>query len=239
MLSKYKFNLCVLAALCIGLRSEAQIPTTGLGGGTGVNLADHMLIKYAEKTLYGDSEEKIEGSPYLSDEFVTGDIYAKNGMYSGIVMRYNIYEDYLEFKQKNVVYILDPNPNVMRKATLGDLTLVLSTFEFKGKPKHGLFILLDSGRLTLLEKRSVQFRPKQEPKAIETTGKPAKYLEGPTDFYYQIGNDQAQELNNLKKFIAALPDHQDEMTQFAKEKKISSNKGYELTMLIRYYNQLE
>ena len=239
MLSKYAILVCISALLSISTLSLAQDPSVGYRGGTGINLADHMLIKYAEKTLYGESGERIDGSPYLDDEFTTGDIYGKNGKYTGIVMRYNVYKDYIEFKQKDVVYILDPNPTVMRKATLGDMTLVLSTYESKAGPKHGLFILLDSGRLTMLEKRSVQYRPKQEPKAIETTGKPARYVKGPTEYYYQLGDGNALEVGNLKKFIAALPDHQDELTAFAKEHKISANKSDELVELAQYYNQLK
>jgi hypothetical protein len=122
----------------------------------------------------------------------------------------------------------------MRKVQLGDLTLVVDQIETSLPP--GLFILLDSGKITLLLKKVIVFREKQEPKAIETTGKPARYATAPDVMYLRIGNEKLTKVTNLKKMIATFPDHNEEMMQFAKEKKISTNKPDELKLLVNYYN---
>ncbi|MCJ7717121.1 MAG: hypothetical protein MUO54_11470, partial [Anaerolineales bacterium] len=156
------------------------------------------------------------------------------GKYSDVMMRYNIFAGNLEFKQNNTVYILDPNPRIMRKVELGDLTLVVDQIETSLPP--GLFVLLDSGKITLLLKKAILFREKQEPRAIETTGKPAKYATAPDIMYTRIGNEKLTKVTNLKKMIASFPDHNEEMMQFAKENKISSNKPDEIKLLVSTYN---
>src|SRR5690606_37715640 len=64
-------------------------PTTGLGGGTGRNIADHLLIQEANKTLYDAPEENVIGSPFLVRDFVKGNIRSSKGKFEGVEMRYN------------------------------------------------------------------------------------------------------------------------------------------------------
>src|SRR6185503_1940379 len=102
-----------------------------------------------------------------------------------VPMRYNIEGDYVEFKQKDVTYILDPSPSV-KKVSLPTTHLVVDNYEVKGKSTSGYYVLLDSGKLTLLMKKKVILRPAQAPKAIETEGKPARYEKLGDEFFYKL-----------------------------------------------------
>src|SRR6267143_2044045 len=80
-----------------------------------MNLDQHRLIKISDKALYGDpAAEKVVGTPYLNDNFVTGVVYTNLGKYSGVSMRYNMYDDNIEFKQNDQLLILDPQPRIMK-----------------------------------------------------------------------------------------------------------------------------
>src|SRR5687768_14871681 len=87
----------------------------------GKNIADHLLIKNAEKDIYGDAEKETIGSPYLNETFVSGDAYTFNTKFIDVPMRYNIHNDYIEFKQNGQTYILDPEPRV-KKVTFDNKT---------------------------------------------------------------------------------------------------------------------
>ena len=154
------------------------------GAQQGMNLFDHMLIKLSEKTLYGDpAQEKVVGTPYLSEDFVIGDVYDNKGKYAGVPMRYNIYEDQIEFKQNGQLYILDPQPKI-KKVDLDHRTFVVSQYEYRGKTRPGYFFLLDSGKVILMSKKVVTYREQQPPKALESGPTPAKFSKSQDVFFY-------------------------------------------------------
>lgn len=233
-----KFVLLTMTLLVIAYHSlSAQdIPTTGLGGGTGRNIADHMLIQEANKTLYDAPEENVKGSPYLVRDFVKGDIRSSKGNFEAVEMRYNIHQDIIEFKQSNFIYILDPSPDI-HLVDIGEHKLVVQ----KGLKNraYGFYELLDSGRVTLLAKKAVNYREGRPPQALESAPTPARYTNIPDTYYYSVENGPLIKVTSLKKMIAGFPDQHDQLKAFASKEKISSNKGDELARLVKYYNSLQ
>ncbi len=111
-----------------------------------MNLGEHMLIKISDKALYGDpAAEKEEGTPYLNENFVAGVVYDHKARYEGIPMRYNSYDDQIEFKQNNQLYILDPQPRI-RKVELDGHTFV-------GKSSKVISCCLTAARLHCCQKK--------------------------------------------------------------------------------------
>ena len=203
----------------------------------GSNLEDHMLIKIMDEGINGKLRLDIEGSPYLNEEWVDGEIHTFKASYAGVSMRYNIYLDYIEFKQKGKSYILDPEPR-LRKIELDGNTLVVAKYGRIGKMKDGYFLLLDSGKLQLMSKKAIQFKEAQAPKALESSATPAKYQQLPDQFFYRFGQGDLVKISNTRKMIAGLQDHQEELNAFAKKEKISAKKEDDLIRLVKYYNSL-
>ncbi|HTE32225.1 MAG TPA: hypothetical protein VK666_17715 [Chryseolinea sp.] len=234
---KLGFGLLLVLSVCTVSSVVAQLlPANGLGGGTGTSLSDHQLIIEARKGLGEKSEEKIEGTEYLSEDFVAGDVITKKGIYKAVPMRYNVYKDYIEFKQKEGTFILDPGPDV-HKVIFDTYSMVVGSYDAKGKTANGFFLLLDSGKVSLLEKKIVKFKAAEAPKAIETEGKPPRYEKSKDEFMYRLGTGPITEVSSVKKLIESLPDHQEEVSKFASKEKISKNEE-ELTKLVKYYNSL-
>jgi len=211
---------------------------SGVHAQMATNLAQHMLIKISDKTLYGDpAAEKVDGTPFLNENFVDGVVYDNSARFPGVPMRYNMYDDLIEFKQGNQLWILDPQPRV-RRVELDGHIFVVDGYEFKGKIKQGFFLLLDTGKVTLLSKKMVTYREQQPPKALESGPTPAKYSAAPDVFYFKIKDGAVGKVESIKKMIASFPDKQIELTEFAKKEKISPKKEEELIKLVRYYNSL-
>src|SRR5690606_20007154 len=115
-------TFAILITLLQSLLAQDR-PTTGPGGGTGRNIADHLLIQEANKTLYDAPEENVIGSPYLVRDFVKGNIRSSKGRFEGVEMRYNILQDVIECMQDNFTYILDPSPDI-HLVDMGEYKLV-------------------------------------------------------------------------------------------------------------------
>ncbi len=203
----------------------------------GKNIADHLLIKSADKDRYGDPEKETVGSPYLNDVFANGTVYSLNKTFTDVPMRYNIYNDYIEFKQNNQIYILDPEPSV-RKVSFENKTFVVLKHVYRGKPAHGFLELLDSGKVILLAKKTIQFREWQPAKALESTPTPAKYTKTGDVYYYKIGDGEVLRIESLKKLIETFPGKQSELTQYAKEEKLGIKDPVDIKKLFKYYSSL-
>jgi len=229
--------LLICVCLLVFLSSEAQhISGKMLSGGTGANLSDHVLMLNSKRALYGEPEEEIEGTPYLTETYDSANVFTSKGTYFGVPMRYNIHADYIEFKQADVLYILDPRPDI-NLVDFGSYKLVVHKKEIDGKTLLGFYALLDSGKVTLMSKKMVSFREKRPPKGLEYNGSPAKYSRLADEFVFKIGNGELLKVTSVKKMIDNFPDKQKELTDFANREKISKNEK-ELTKLVRYYNSL-
>lgn len=202
----------------------------------GRNIDDHLLIKEAEKAIGGKVYENIEGTPYLSETFAQGEVFFDKGR-RALPVRYNIYDDWIEYQQNNQTYILDADARI-KKVRFDDYTFIVEKYESKGKIKRGYFTLLDSGKVMLFSKKIVTYRERQDAKALESASTPAKYSRASDVYFYKIGNGELQKVDNIKNLVASFPDKQEELNRFVKKEKISPRKEEELRKLVRYYNSL-
>ncbi len=183
-----------------------------------------------------DLSNPVEGSPYANDEFVKGSIYHSRGVHRNIDMRLNVYANQIEYKVNDSIWVVDAS-KLIQKVVMGDHTLVVNLGEEKGKQGLRYYYRLDSGKVTLLEKKNARYQEAQYGKAIEGNV-PAKYFGMASEYFIKIGEEPLIKIQSMKKLIEDLPDHKPEMEQFAKKEKISTNKPKELIKFIHYYNSL-
>ena len=199
-------------------------------GQQGRNVHDHMLIKISDKHLYGEPAEYYEGTPYLKDTFETGYVYINHVKSTAVPMRYNIFEDHVEFQQDDGVYVLKPSAQI-NKVEIDKYTLVVSEFD---KSKNGFFELLEAGKLTLLSRKIINYRKK-----VEISNVPPKYSKASDTYYIKLSGGKPVKVNNIKKLITSLPDKQNELNAFAESEKLSGRNEDELVKLVKYYNSLQ
>ena len=202
---------------------------------TGMDLKDHMLIKLAKDT--DRSVKDFKGSPFLNEQFVTGQVFSAGKKYTAVPLRYNIFNDQMEFRQNDLTYALYPGERIS-KVILGDETYVVEKYEVRGKIDYGYLTRLDSGKLTILAKKVVRFTDKQEAKALESSNKPAKFTRAADIYYYKIGSGEIIKAGTLKTLIASLPDNQAEVESYAKKEKLSTRNAEDLKKIAAYYNGL-
>lgn len=206
------------------------------GGLTGANLKDHLLINDKEAVPRMDIED-VQGSRYENDSFLLSTVETLKDTFYNVPMRYNIFEDVIEFKDNtNQLFLLDPLMTI-KKVTIDDLVLVVRPYNLDGQIKTGFFILLSDGKVNLLSKKIIKFQPLIPAKALQYENTPAKFLNAPDQYYARIGNNPAVLINKLKKTIELFPDHQKSLLSFADRRKLGKNKE-DLLKLWEYYNSL-
>jgi hypothetical protein len=181
----------------------------------------------------------IEGTPYLSESYVTAEILYAKGNLSKLPVRYNAFQDLIEYKQNGNSFVIDPTSQI-KKINLGEQTFIVDKFEYKGKTKYGFLTLLDSGKVMLLSKKMITYSESKVSRGLDGVDvtSPAKFSMAPDTYYYKIANGELQKVESIKEMIATFADKQEELTKYAKKEKISPKKEKDLIQLVHYYNSL-
>jgi hypothetical protein len=199
-----------------------------------ITVANAQVI---QPTNTAAADATVKGTPYLDEAYVDGTIlYANNAR--NAALRYNAYKDVFEFKVDGQARVLDPLTSI-KKVNFGESTFVVEKYvNDKGIPKYGYFTLLDSGKVNLFSKKSVKFTPGMKGRGLDGGDQPAEFRRNPDEFYFKMGGGELIEIKSIKQMIAAFPDKQEELQQFAKKEKISPRDEEELVKFIKYYNSL-
>jgi hypothetical protein len=195
------------------------------------------------KLLSGDSrglltENDIKGSPYLEDDFIDGSVFTTSmAQYTDVPLRYNIYNDQLEFKAEDNSIQELATPEIIEKAVFGKYKMVYSPYSIAKKIGRGFFVVLEEGKSSLYLKPQVVFEKATEPAPYKET-EPARFVRNPDEYYIKVGTSQAMLVGNKKDLLEIFPDHQKEIETFIKKQKTKTNKPESLKELVQYYNSL-
>jgi hypothetical protein len=192
----------------------------------------------SETHKYELTENDIKGSPYLNDEFIKGSIFTTQRIqYVDIPLRYNIYNDELEFKTPNDEIMALAVPEIVEKAVFGTTLLVFSPYLHGNKTKKGFFIVLEEGKVSLYAKPGIMFKKATEPVAFKDP-EPPKFIKKSDEYFIRLETEQPLIINNKKDLIEAFPDNRDKIESFISNNKTKLNKPESLKKLIEYYNSL-
>ncbi len=184
------------------------------------------------------SNSEIEGSPYFIDEFTKGTIYTSQKIqYNDIPLRYNIYNDEMEFQTPDNQILVIATPKIVEKVVVGENTFSNIPYKIGNKVKSAYFILLIEGKLSLYARPEVMY---QKPKkaAGYKEPEPAKFKKRPDVFYLRINQQAAVKIESKKDLLNFFNDHQKQIQDFIKENKIKPAKKDKMMELVEFYNSL-
>lgn len=234
-MKQFYCSLVLLVALTsLSNDALAQITTMPASGATirNARFIPSGIIGHLNTPL----EMEVKGTPYFSEDFAKSKLFLTTGNFEDVPMRYNIYNDQMEFIERDSVFVIEPDP-IVSKVMIGETTFVLDYLEIDSKPVLCYFQLQHSGAAALLTKMVVIFREAEVGKAMQGN-LPPTYSRINDIHFLKIGSDPLIKITNIKKLIEALPKHKPEMEAFAKKEKIQAGKVKELTKFLAYYNSL-
>ena len=188
------------------------------------------------KTLVRKLDEKdISGSPYLNSEFVIGTVYTKRNIhYTGIPLRYNIYNDVIEYRLPDSSIYAISNPEIIRKIEMGAETFI---YYVTNKGNTGYFSLISSGEVELLSKYNMTFKD-AIPSAPFEAAQPPSFHEQANTFFIKV-KDQLPTMVAKKKDIKSIFGNQsDQILSFLKKEKLYLRNEADLIKLVKFINEL-
>jgi len=184
------------------------------------------------------TESEIEGSAYLNKEFINGTIYTvQKEKYVNIPLRYNVYNDDMEFKNQNDEIQAIAAPGSIDKIEIGELSFKYIPYMVGQKIKNGYFELITDGNAALYIRYEVTFKEGEKAGAYKEASPPS-FIKTPNEYYIQIGGNAATLVGNKKSLLEIFPDNKDNVETFIKKNNIKTNDSESLAKLVNYYNSL-
>lgn len=174
---------------------------------------------------------QIKGSPYINEEFVNGTIINDSASYQGILLRYNAYEDRMEFKPKSGVELYFDTPEKYKQFIIADKKYVYCN------ELHEYFELLQEGKISLLKKESI-FLNESEPAQPFKDPKPAEFRTKPPVYYISINNGDFVKIKKDKDLLDIISSNKKEVQTYISKNKLKVKNEEDLQKIISYYNQL-
>lgn len=178
----------------------------------------------------------IEGTPYLHDEFVIGEVYFdKKYKTTPILVRLNLHNDELEYIENDVEVGFTKLESI-DKLVMGDEVFVfVYNGKFNSRPS-GFLKMWSAKTPSLLTKMKIYCFA--DPRIPFTFPKPTRFERVKDEHYIMKSADKIIKITSVKKLINILGDHSAELTKVAEEENISVENGGDLSRLLDYYHQL-
>ncbi len=196
----------------------------------------NQLVKEERKMFL--TEDDIEGSPYLNDQFIEGSVFTTaKARFIGIPLRYNIYNDQVEFRKGDGIVQVLAAPAIIEKIEMGDISLEYSPYSIQKKIKHGFFVVLEKGNASLYSRPGIIFKEAEKAEAYKEP-QPPRFIRKADEYFIRIGEDPALPVTKRKDLVEILNDHEKDVSKFINDNQINTNKPETLIKLVQYYNSL-
>ena len=180
----------------------------------------------------------LEGTPYMNNDFEKGEILAVDGtLLRGALLRYNIFNNKMEVKEKEILYEL--SNELIQRIKIDDRIFDYLLFQISEKEYTGYLELIQDGKWNLYCRYSKKFREAQPQKAQQDKPNPASFRDLPDVYLLKKDeNSFAIGFRNKKEFLNIFPLHKEEVQDYMKNQKIKLNNPEDLKKLVSYCNSL-
>jgi hypothetical protein len=190
---------------------------------------------------YSMNSSPLNGSPYLTDDFVPGTMETLNGtVIDGMKYRYNIYNDEMQFIIGTDTASIN-KPLAVRSIEMDHKKFVYEVYRVSEQAvAAGYFEMVINGDMSLLFRRQMELEyDNYVPNYGGGGGTKEFMLKNDNSLYVKLHDGAARRVYNRKDFLEAIPpDLHSRVKQFIKENRISVRKQEDLMALVNYYNSL-
>jgi hypothetical protein len=179
----------------------------------------------------GLTYDNIEGNPHYSDAFIESIVYMKDGRTASLPLRYDLFQDEIEFKRENKNYWIFKNDVLYIQ--YGKELLFPEPFS-KTPGKSTYFFAKERGKYALFIRKKVSFHPKT-PSQGYSESLPDRFERDNDEFYLKQSDMPAIEIINKKTLLEMLSDNAAAL-DYIKKSKIKANKEEDLIELVRFLN---
>ncbi|MDP2336212.1 MAG: hypothetical protein Q8N05_07135 [Bacteroidota bacterium] len=182
----------------------------------------------------------INGSPFLNSEFVKGQITLISGEKSDANLRYDVYANEMQIKEKSEIFAIF-HPEIVKVIEIDSLKFVysiyLKTLGDENSKDASYFILKADGKCQLLIKKNMRIQD-AEPAKLYQDAKPARFIPTKDTYYLKLKDENAVKIRNRKELLSVLGNQKESFSEFISLNKLSTNDIEDLFRIVSFYNGL-
>lgn len=179
----------------------------------------------------------IEGSAYLEEEFVNGVVALTNGTsYADIPLRYNAYNEEMEFRDNNGNRFNLDNRETIREITIGKSKFIYTVCKLKNENKKIYAEVLTQGTVSLLKHYRINYMPAKEAESYKAP-QPPRLVKAPSEYLIQKADGSTQVFKNKKELLKLLSAKSGKIDKFIDQQKLSFRNEDDLISIVAYYNE--
>lgn len=217
------FSIMLWALLIYGQNTNSS-SNLGYEVSRAKRFEDHKKDKYID-------EKQIAGSPYLDKQFQPSYISKINGAeIRDMVLRYNIYNDQMEFKKDGKVMSI-ALPNEVVRINMGGKVFIYRPYMTARNVSASYFQVLYEGDYQLLKREQVKLTSPSEKIHLDDS---LRFERTSPQFYLRYGDGMAHLVNSQKNLIKTLQPIPKAVIDFIKSNKINTKDEKQLIELLEY-----
>jgi len=189
------------------------------------------------KVVSAESEKGLDGSPWLTEDWVPGTIFLASGKtIEGLKYRYNVYRNQLYFKYNDAEYIVGSQDSIAYLLMEGK-TFVYDNSDPTNRDKRRLMEVAVDGNARLYVNYYPEIIPANYNIALGS-GNKNETVAVKESYLIKVGTVLTVVDRKGKLIPVALADKNQEVSAFIKKEKISPKNRADIEKVVRYYNSL-
>lgn len=187
-----------------------------------------------------DVYSKIQGTPFLEDDFVNGSLITRDSlMYKDVPLRYNIFKDEMEFLVggEDVPRVI-ASPRNFLFYYLEDKIFEYLSFRDNSGARQGFFEVMNPGECQVLLRRRTDYAEPEGARGFDPA-KPARFAERRPTYFLRFGRGIPEEIRFRRRSILdAFGEKRSEIANFVSDNNLSYRRADDLIRMAEYYNQI-
>ncbi|OAZ03969.1 MULTISPECIES: hypothetical protein [Flavobacterium] len=184
--------------------------------------------------------KKIEGSPYLDDNFVLAEI---SGVPEKILIRYNILNDIIEVQFDNLKnYNLTKSDPYLTITPIGKANKIKLLRYIRNEVEIFGYLtqILETKEIEVYKKNQVKLQNAKEPTSSYQETSPAKFIKLKPEYYWKLSNKKITQISKHKKGILELfPDKKEAINIYFKNNRIDFDDESSIIELSKFIQTLQ
>ncbi|MDP3644014.1 MAG: hypothetical protein Q8S54_12585 [Bacteroidota bacterium] len=186
--------------------------------------------------LNKNDENQISGSPYLYKQFKSCLIIkTDHSEIRDMVLRFNIFRNVMEFKQKETILEI-ADPTLIRRIVFDSCVFIYAPYTAANKIRLSYFQLLTEGKYQLLKMYKVDYKESGNINDVGPVIDSKRFESRQPDYYLRYRSGMAYLLNSRKGLIRAIQPISQEVIDSIQQKKINVHNETELINTVIYIN---
>jgi len=220
----------ILSVIIWTLQVNGQVENRRKVEDIGQEFTKKKHLEFSNSDKYID-ENEIAGSPYLNKQFQSSYILKINGgEIRDMALRYNIYNDQMEFKKDGKIFSI-ALPNEVVRINMGGKVFIYKSYMTAKNLSAGYFQVMYEGDYQLLKKEQVVLVSPSEKTHPDDS---LRFERKSPLFYLRYGDGMAHLVNSQKNLIKTLQPIPQGVIDFIKSNKINTKDEKQLIELLEY-----